>query len=169
MDFSGRPADPTSAGPDHPVQHPVVTANFIGTGCNGRGRLSTKTLISIVDDDEGCRAAITGLMKSLGGRLLGIAESAPDRLSDRGCQYAWYDRIELHRRLQGLGYPIPTIPITSPATLNLVSRRMRRRHQFGLDSKREFDKLSLPVSRPGGYARQDCSECLLWSRPVNFY
>jgi FixJ family two-component response regulator len=82
----------------------------------------TKTLISVVDDDESMREAIRGLMKSLGYAAEAFA-SAEEFLSSRqfprtSCliadvQMPGMTGIELHRRLAASGKTIPTILITA--------------------------------------------------------
>jgi FixJ family two-component response regulator len=84
--------------------------------------LPTKTLISIIDDDEAVREAIAGLIKSLGFAVEAFS-SALDFLAcpnarDTSCLIADVHMprmtgVELHRRLMELGYAIPTILITA--------------------------------------------------------
>jgi FixJ family two-component response regulator len=82
----------------------------------------TQTLISVVDDNESMRAAIKGLMKSLGYTAVAFA-SAEEFLSSHqiphtSClitdvQMPGMTGLELHRRLLAAGKPIPTILITA--------------------------------------------------------
>ena len=84
--------------------------------------LPTKTLVSIIDDDEAFREAIAALMKSLGFAVEAFS-SAIDFLAcpnarDTSCLIAdvhmpQMTGVELHRRLMELGYAIPTILITA--------------------------------------------------------
>jgi FixJ family two-component response regulator len=84
--------------------------------------LKTQTLISVVDDDESMREAISGLMKSLGYTAVAFA-SAEGFLSSRqiprtSClitdvQMPGMTGLELHRRLLAAGKTIPTILITA--------------------------------------------------------
>jgi FixJ family two-component response regulator len=79
-------------------------------------------LISIIDDDEGFREAIAGLMKSLGYGVLAFASAdeflvSPD-VSGTPCLIADVNMpgmtgIELYHRLAELGYSVPTILITA--------------------------------------------------------
>jgi FixJ family two-component response regulator len=81
-----------------------------------------KPVISVVDDDESMREAVTGLMKSLGYSAQAFA-SAEEFLSSRqvprtSCliadvQMPGMTGIELHRHLSTAGEPIPTILITA--------------------------------------------------------
>ena len=83
--------------------------------------LPTKTLISIIDDDEDVREAIAGLMKSWGFTVEAFP-SAVDFLAwpnvrDTSClivdvHMPRMTGIELHRRLVESGYAIPTILIS---------------------------------------------------------
>lgn len=84
--------------------------------------MPSKTLISIVDDDESVREAIAGLINWLGFQVE-MFTSAVEFLSspsiaDSSCviadvQMPHMTGIELHRRLTQLGYAIPTILITA--------------------------------------------------------
>jgi len=84
--------------------------------------LSTKSLISIIDDDEGMREAIGGLMRSL-GFAVATFPSAADFLAcsnfpETSCliadvQMSGMTGIELYRQLRGSGFSIPTILITA--------------------------------------------------------
>jgi FixJ family two-component response regulator len=84
--------------------------------------LPTKTLISIIDDDEDVREAIAGLLKSR-GFTVEVFASAVDFLAcpnvrDTSClivdvHMPRMTGIELHRRLVESGYAIPTILITA--------------------------------------------------------
>jgi FixJ family two-component response regulator len=82
----------------------------------------TKTLISVVDDDESMREAMRGLMKSLGYTAEAFA-SAEEFLNSRqvphtSCLIAdvhmpGMTGLELHHRLVASGKTIPTILITA--------------------------------------------------------
>jgi FixJ family two-component response regulator len=82
----------------------------------------TKPRISVVDDDESMREAVSGLMKSLGYMAQAFA-SAEEFLKSRqvprtSCliadvQMPGMTGLELHRRLVALGKSIPTILITA--------------------------------------------------------
>ena len=82
----------------------------------------TRTLISVVDDDESMREAIWGLMKSLGYTAVAFA-SAEEFLSScqiprTSClitdvQMPGITGLELHHRLLAAGKIIPTILITA--------------------------------------------------------
>jgi FixJ family two-component response regulator len=83
---------------------------------------TTQPLISIVDDDELVREAVTGLIRSLGYRAaaFGSAEAflRSRQLSRTACLIADINMpamsgIELYRRLSGSGAVIPTILITA--------------------------------------------------------
>ena len=84
--------------------------------------LPTKTLISIIDDDEAVREAMEGLMKSLGFTVEVFASAveflAYSNVRDTSClivdvHMPRMTGIELHRRLVESGYAIPTILITA--------------------------------------------------------
>ena len=84
--------------------------------------LSTKNLISIIDDDEGMREAMRGLIRSLGFAVEAFP-SAADFLAysnflQTSCliadvQMSGMTGIELYSRLRESGYAIPTILITA--------------------------------------------------------
>jgi FixJ family two-component response regulator len=83
---------------------------------------TTRPLISIVDDDELVREAVTGLIRSLGYRAaaFGSAEAflRSHQLSRTACLIADINMpamsgLELYRRLSGSGAVIPTILITA--------------------------------------------------------
>ena len=84
--------------------------------------LPSKTLISIIDDDEDVREAIAGLMKSRGFTVEAFPSAldflAYPNVRDTSCLIADVHMprmtgIELHRRLVESGYAIPTILITA--------------------------------------------------------
>ena len=82
----------------------------------------TKSLISVVDDDEAVRDATRGLMQSLGYSVAAFP-SAEDFLQSRemtqtACLIADVNMpgmsgLDLHRRLSASGKPFPTILITA--------------------------------------------------------
>ncbi len=81
-----------------------------------------KSLISIVDDDESVREAMSGLMKSLGfsAETFASAQSflGSDRAQSTGCliadvQMPGMTGIELHSHLCAVGCEIPTVLITA--------------------------------------------------------
>jgi FixJ family two-component response regulator len=81
-----------------------------------------RALISIVDDDDSVREAITGLIESLGYKAAAFA-SAEDFLLSRqlpqtACLIADINMpgmsgLDLHRRLSNSGASIPTILVTA--------------------------------------------------------
>ena len=82
----------------------------------------TKSLISVVDDDESMREAVRVLMKSLGFTAETFAsaeEFLNSRQLPRTCclitdvQMPGMTGLELHRHLVALGKTIPTILITA--------------------------------------------------------
>jgi FixJ family two-component response regulator len=84
--------------------------------------LPKKPLILIVDDDDGPRNAIKGLMRALGFRAeaYGTAEDLlkSDRLRRAACiiadmQMPQMSGLEMHSRLVGSGISIPTVLITA--------------------------------------------------------
>jgi FixJ family two-component response regulator len=84
--------------------------------------LAKKIVISIVDDDESVREALTGLMRSLGYSATAFPSGesflGSRRLSGTACliadvQMPGMTGLELHRRLVASGKPIPTILITA--------------------------------------------------------
>jgi FixJ family two-component response regulator len=84
--------------------------------------LSTKSLISVIDDDESVGEAIKSLLESL-GYTVDVFASAMDFLvcptvRDTSClitdvQMPRMTGVELHARLLESGYAIPTILITA--------------------------------------------------------
>jgi FixJ family two-component response regulator len=84
--------------------------------------LSTRNLISIIDDDEGMREAIRGLMRSLGFAVAvfpsGVDFLAYSNFRETSCliadvQMTGMTGIELYSRLKESGNAIPTILITA--------------------------------------------------------
>jgi FixJ family two-component response regulator len=84
--------------------------------------LGTKTLISVVDDDEEVREAFTGLIRSRGYSVIGFASAAEflaePNVFDTSCLIAdvhmpGMTGLELHDRLLEEGHAIPTILITA--------------------------------------------------------
>ena len=84
--------------------------------------MAKKIVISIVDDDESVREALTGLMRSLGYSATAFPSGesflGSRRLSGTACliadvQMPGMTGLELHRRLVASGKPIPTILITA--------------------------------------------------------
>jgi len=84
--------------------------------------MSTKTLISIVDDDQGFRDALTGLIRSHGYRARGFSSAkvflASRNIRNTSCLIADIHMpamtgIELYSRLVETGHAIPTILITA--------------------------------------------------------
>ena len=80
--------------------------------------LPSKTLISIIDDDEAVREAIAGLIEVAGVHGRGLPIRAYPDFSDTSCLIADVHMprmtgIELHRRLAESGDAIPTILITA--------------------------------------------------------
>lgn len=84
--------------------------------------LSSKTLISVIDDDEDFRAAIAHLMQAMGFTIEAFS-SAVDFLASPNVRHTSclitdihmprITGIELHNHLVGSGYDIPTILITA--------------------------------------------------------
>lgn len=92
-------------------------------------------VVSIVDDDEGARFATATLVRSLGwrARVFASAEEFLDSgllgktsflISD--VQMPGLSGIEMHDRLLGLGYAIPTIFITAFSTAALKAEIQAR-------------------------------------------
>ena len=84
--------------------------------------MSTKTLISIVDDDQGFRDALTGLIRSHGYRARGFSSAkaflASRNIRNTSCLIADVHMpamtgIELYSRLVESGHAIPTILVTA--------------------------------------------------------
>jgi len=84
--------------------------------------LATKTLISVVDDDDFARKGMSRLMKSLGFRVQAFPSAAAFLASryvdDTSCliadlQMPHMTGFELHSRLVSSGYSIPMILITA--------------------------------------------------------
>lgn len=90
-------------------------------------------LISIVDDDEAFREAMTGLMKSLGFEVEAFSSAeaflASPRLAGTSCLIADVHMpamtgIELHRQLVASGHTIPVILITAYPDDNVRARAL---------------------------------------------
>jgi FixJ family two-component response regulator len=90
-----------------------------------------KYLISIVDDDESFREAMTSLMKSLGFAVEAFSSAedflASPRLEDTSCLIAdvhmpGMTGIELHQQLVTSGHTIPVILITAYPDDNVRAR-----------------------------------------------
>jgi FixJ family two-component response regulator len=91
----------------------------------------SKYLISIVDDDESFREAMTSLMKSVGFPVEAFSSAeeflASTRLEDTSCLIAdvhmpGMTGIELHQRLVNSGHTIPMILITAYPDDNVRAR-----------------------------------------------
>jgi FixJ family two-component response regulator len=89
---------------------------------NTGDRLSTTTIISIIDDDEDVRTSLTDLMQAIGFTVEAFSSAmdflASPNLRQTSCLIADVNMplltgIELHRHLMGEGYAIPTILITA--------------------------------------------------------
>jgi len=97
--------------------------------------VSKSQIVSIVDDDESVRAAMEGLVRSL-GFVAFVFESAEDflgspRVDDSAClitdvQMPGMSGLDLHDRLIAQGSGIPTIFITA-----FPEQTIRRRAQAG--------------------------------------
>ena len=114
---------------DHPATHPPLGCNTLGSLRSGsletdalEAGLPTNPLISIVDDDESVREALTGFMKSVGFTVEAFAYAtdflASLNLPETSClisdvQMPHMTGVELHSRLLQAGYAIPTILITA--------------------------------------------------------
>lgn len=84
--------------------------------------LPTKIVISIVEDDESVREALTGLMKSFGFSVRAFQRAEDflksDRVDSTSClisdvQMPGMTGLDLYNRLVTSGKPIPTILITA--------------------------------------------------------
>ena len=84
--------------------------------------MPTKTLISIIDDDESVREAIRDLLESLGFTVEAFASAvdflASPNIRDTSClivdvQMPRMTGVELHSHLLESGFAIPTILITA--------------------------------------------------------
>jgi FixJ family two-component response regulator len=84
--------------------------------------LPTRTLISVIDDDESVREALRDLLDSLGFTVEAFASAvdflASSNIRDTSCliadvQMPRMTGVELHSRLVESGYAIPTILITA--------------------------------------------------------
>ena len=90
--------------------------------------MSRKPLISIVDDDQGFREALTSLIRSLGYRIRSFSSApaflAPQNLPNTSCliadiQMPAMTGVELYSRLVESGHAIPTILVTAyPMTVS---------------------------------------------------
>lgn len=85
---------------------------------------SADRLVAIVEDDASARAAMVGLVRSLGFATAAFGSAAAFLRSDRvrrtGCliadmQMPEMTGLELHRRLVATGRPIPTVLVTAHA------------------------------------------------------
>ncbi|MBR1170169.1 response regulator transcription factor [Bradyrhizobium liaoningense] len=84
--------------------------------------MSTKTHISIIDDDDQFRAALTSLMQAMGFTIEAFASAvdflASPKVRHTSClitdvQMPRMTGTELHNRLVGSDYDVPTILITA--------------------------------------------------------
>lgn len=84
--------------------------------------MAKQILIAVVDDDASLREALTGLMKSLGYRVIAFPSAEAflnsKRRNSTACliadvQMDGMSGPELHRSLVAAGQPIPTILITA--------------------------------------------------------
>jgi FixJ family two-component response regulator len=91
----------------------------------------SKYLISVVDDDESFRVAMTSLMKSLGFAVETFSSAedflASSRLDDTACLIAdvhmpGMTGLELHQQLASSGRAIPVILITAYPDDNVRTR-----------------------------------------------
>jgi FixJ family two-component response regulator len=98
-----------------------------------RSALMFQYLVSIVDDDEAFREAMTSLMKSLGFEVEAFASAeaflASPRLRSTSCLIAdvhmpGMTGIELHRHLVASGRTIPVILITAYPDDNVRARAL---------------------------------------------
>ena len=90
--------------------------------------MSRKPLISIVDDDQGFREALTSLIRSLGYRIRAFSSApaflAPQNLPNTSCliadiQMPAMTGVELYSRLVESGHAIPTILVMAyPMTVS---------------------------------------------------
>jgi FixJ family two-component response regulator len=89
---------------------------------NAGDRLSTTTIISIIDDDDDVRTSLTDLMEAIGFTVAAFSSAmdflASPNLRQTSCLIADVNMpaltgIELHHYLMGEGYAIPTILITA--------------------------------------------------------
>ncbi len=95
--------------------------------------MAEDTLISIIDDDESLRAALVGLVRSLGHSACGFA-TAEDFLADEAAaqsavivtdiQMPGLSGIELKQRLTAEGCAAPVIMITARTEPELKERAL---------------------------------------------
>jgi FixJ family two-component response regulator len=103
------------------IGSPRSAALDMGAG-GEMGDLSSKTLISVIDDDEDFRATIADLMQAMGFTIEAFS-SAVDFLASPNVRHTSclivdvhmprMTGTELHSHLVGSGYDIPTILITA--------------------------------------------------------
>jgi FixJ family two-component response regulator len=94
-------------------------------------RVAEDTLISIIDDDDSLRAALVGLVRSLGYRASGFANAEDFLAADQAgasaaivtdIQMPGLSGIELKERLTADGCTAPVIMITARAEPGLQER-----------------------------------------------
>jgi FixJ family two-component response regulator len=100
-------------------------------------RLSEKTIIAIVDDDQSVRQAVGALLRSVGYSAITFAGAEEFLTCGRRCdiscviadmQMPGLSGLSLHRQLSTCAKPIPTILITA-----YPDERMRRQaHEAGV-------------------------------------
>ena len=95
--------------------------------------MSVDVLISVVDDDDDARVAITSLMESLGftteafssaAEFLACHNMARTRCLIADVHMPWMTGLELHRHLTQSGRAIPTILITAYPDDNIRDRAL---------------------------------------------
>jgi FixJ family two-component response regulator len=95
--------------------------------------MPTRSLVSVVEDDQFFRESMKRLMRSLGYRVetfaSGAAFLASPRLGETACLIADVNMpvmtgIELYRRLIDLGHAIPTILVTAYADDDVRTRAL---------------------------------------------
>ena len=100
----------------------VATRCYVGSTGVDAETVVSQYLISIVDDDEAFREAMTSLMKSLGFEVEAFSSAedflASPRLGNTSCLIADVHMpamtgLELYKHLIGTGYAIPTILVTA--------------------------------------------------------
>src|ERR1700721_2557447 len=98
------------------------------------GRMSKRSLVSVVEDDQFFRESMRRLMRSLGYRVEAFASAADflasPRLGETACLIADVNMpvmtgVALHRNLTDSGRAIPTILVTAYADDDVGSRALK--------------------------------------------
>lgn len=113
--------------------HEWISAVALVAKSRGGLILGADVLISVIDDDDDARVAITSLMEALGftteafpsaAEFLACRNMARTRCLIADVHMPWMTGLELHRHLMQSGRAIPTILITAYPDDNIRDRAL---------------------------------------------